>query len=156
VRVERILITQAEALALGLRRRHIACRLARAAPSIDHLYLLAAARAAQHRPLAVQEGRLEHHQLIRLHRALDDVLTEAVAAADQHDITRAALRVEREHHSARGKVRAHHPLHGDGQGHVEVVEAIVLAVVDRTVREQAREAPPARFQQPILALHVQE
>ena len=54
-----------------------------------------------------------------------------------------------------GQVRAHHALHADRQGDLEVVEALVDAIGDRPVGEQRGEAALAGVEQDLAALDVQ-
>ena len=86
-------------------------------------------------------------ELVGIDRALHHVLAEAVGPRDEDDVAEARLGVEREHHAGRGEIGAHHLLHADRQRDLEVVEALVDAVEDRAIGEQAREAAPARVEQ---------
>ena len=50
--------------------------------------------------MAGVEGRLEDVELVGIDRALHDVFAEPVGAGDEHDVAKAGLGVEREHHAA--------------------------------------------------------
>ena len=102
-------------------------RLAGAALGVDHLDLLGAERAAQHAARCPPEGRLVDVELVRIDRALDDVLAQAPGAGDEHRVAKAGLGVDREHHPGAGEVGADHLLHADRERHLEVVEALVDA-----------------------------
>ena len=86
-------------------------------------------------------------ELVGVDRALDDVLAEPVGAGDEHDVAKARLGVEGEHHARGGEVRADHLHDPDRERDLEVVEALVDAVVDGAVGEQAGEAAPAGVEQ---------
>jgi hypothetical protein len=73
---QHLVVGQAVAFALLLRGRLVEGRLAGPARGIDHL---GAEDAPQHGPVAVAEGRLVDVELVRVDRALDDVLAEAPA-----------------------------------------------------------------------------
>ncbi len=153
--LERVLVGDAVALAVGLGGRDVAHRLLGPALHEHHLDRLVAEHPAQHGAMAGLERRLVHVELVRVDRTLDDVLAEAVRAGDEGHVAEAGLGVEREEHAGAGEVRADHLHHADRQGDGEVVEALIDPVVDRTVGEQAREAAPAGVEQALGAPDVQ-
>ena len=121
----------------------------------DHLDRLVAEQASQHRPVARLVRGLVDVELVRVDRALDDVLAEAVGARDEDHVAEAGLGVQREEHAGGGEVGSDHLHDADRQPDREVVEPLVDPVVDRAVGEQAREAAPAGVEQVLVAVDVQ-
>ncbi len=76
------------------------------AVGIDHAHLLAAERAAQHGAMALPEGRLVDVELVRIDRALHDVLAEPVDAGDEHHVAKAGFGIEREDDAAGARCRS--------------------------------------------------
>ena len=66
---------------------------------IDHLLGLFAEAALQDRRAAGAQGRLVDVELVRVDRALDDGLAEAVAGGDEHRVAEAGFGVDREQHA---------------------------------------------------------
>jgi hypothetical protein len=106
--------------------------------------------------MALPERGLEHMELVRVHRALHDVLAQTPCAGDEHRIAETAVGVEREDHAAGAAIGAHHLHHAHRLQHLEMIEAPVDAVADGALVEQAREAAPHRIKQPGLARHIEK
>jgi len=152
---ENILVVDAEAHAVRFGHRHVACHLPGAAGGIDHLDLLAAQVAPKHRPVALLEGGLVHVELVRFHRALHHVFAQPISTGDEDHVAETGLGVEREHHAAGGEIRADHFHDADGKRHLEMVEAIVDAVMDGAIGEQGGEAALAGVEQVLFAANVE-
>jgi hypothetical protein len=123
---------------------------------VNHPFLLSAKRPRQHRPVAVPEGGFVHIEFIRVDCALDDVLAEPIGPGDEHHVAEARLRVEREGDAARSLVGAHHLHDTDRQRNLEVIEAIVDPVGNRTVGEQRREAAAANLDDGLRSANVEK
>ena len=93
------------------------------------------------------EQRLEDQVFVRIDRALDDGFAEAPGGADDHHAGEAGLGVDREHDAGAAEVGAHHPLHADRERHLQMVEALDLAVADGPVGEERGVAAPAGIEQ---------
>jgi hypothetical protein len=76
-------------LARGLRSGDVAGRVLGLAHDEDHLHRLVPEQAVQHGAVARGEGGLVDVVLVRVDRALHDVLAEAVGAVDEHDVAEA-------------------------------------------------------------------
>ena len=153
--LENVLIGEAEASTVGLRRRDVAGRVLRLTLDEDHLHRLVPDQAAQHGAVAGQVSRLVDVELIGVDGALNHVLAKAVGACHEDDVVEARLGVDGEHHTRRGKVGAHHLHHADRQRDLEMVEALVDAIVDGSVGEQAGETTAARVEETLRALDVE-
>jgi hypothetical protein len=94
------------------------------------------------------QQRLEHLVLVGIDRALHDVLAQPPGGIDDHHLVEAGLGVDGEHHPGAADVGAHHHLHADRQRHLQVVEALGLAVADGAVGEERGIAAPAGVEQP--------
>ena len=101
------------------------------------------------------QGGLEHVVLVRAHRALHHVFSQAPGPGDVHGVLEPGLGVYGEHHSRAGQVRAHHLLHADGQGDGEVVEALVHPVGDGPIGEERCEAALAGLHELFRSVDVQ-
>ena len=123
---------------------------------IDEPHLLAAERAAQHRAVALPEGRLVDVELVGIDLALHDVLAEAPGAGDEDHVAEAGFGVEREDDAARGEIGADHLHHPDRERDLEVVEAVVDAIDDGAVGEDRGKAAPAGLEHVGLAAHIQK
>ena len=106
---------------------------------VDHPQLLGADRAAQDRLLPRAQGGLVDVELVRVDRALDHHLAQAVAGGDEDHVAEAGLGVQGEQHARGAHVRAHHQLHAGGQEHVLVLEAVVHPIGDGAVVVEAGE-----------------
>ncbi len=106
---------------------------------VDHLDRLGAERASQDRVVPRAQRRFVDVELVGIHGALDDGLAETVGRGDEHDVAKAGIGVEREHHAARAEVTAHHVLDAGRQRDLRVIETLVHAVRDRAIVEQRRE-----------------
>ncbi len=69
--------------------------------------------------------------------------------------SKSAFGVDREDDAGRGQVRPHHFHHADRVEHLEVIEAIVDAIADGAVGEQAREAMTDGVENRRGAAHVE-
>jgi hypothetical protein len=122
---------------------------------VDELELLGPHAPLQDRAEPLPQGRFVNQVLVRIHRALNDALPEPVGGVDQHRVPESALRVDGEHHSRAGQVRANHLLHAHREGDLQVVEPPLLPVDDRAVGEQRGEAPLDRVEQHRFAADVE-
>ena len=133
---------------------------------IDHADCFAAQPPAQDRreatlrgasgQAALKQGGLEDQPLIRVHRPLHHVFPQAVGGGEQHSVAETGFRIDAEHHTGAGQIRAHHALHPDREGHLQVIEAVQLPVGDGSVGEQRRIATAAGLQQGLLPFDVQK
>lgn len=64
--------------------------------------------------------------------------------------------MDAEHHPRRTRVGGDHLLHSGRQGHLEVVEAVLLAIGDRPVGKKRRKAVLAALEHVVLTAHVQK
>ena len=143
----------------NLRRSASAVRIAsrgRARPSVDHADLLPAEPAPQDAAKALLEGRLVNVELVGIDLALHDGFAETVTARDEDHVAKSRFGIEREDDPAGREVRADHLHHGDGEGDLEVIEAVVDAIGNRAIGEDRGEAAPAGFEQIVRAPHVEE
>ena len=85
-----------------LRRRRLVAGagVAAAAPE-DEAHILGPERAAQHRAMALAEGRFVDVKLVGIDLALDDVFAETIRSGDEDDVAEAGFGVERKDHAAR-------------------------------------------------------
>src|ERR1019366_2297668 len=90
-------------------------------PSEDEAELLAAQCAAQHRAMALPEGRLVDGEFVRVDLALHAILAESVGPGDKDHIAEARFGIEREDYAACRQVRADHLHHPDRERDLEVV-----------------------------------
>ena len=151
---EALVIAEGEAVALGFRYGLVYHGDPRF--PVHHPDRLAAQSLAEDRRKALLKRWLKNQHLIGVNGTLHHVFTEAVGGGEQHRIAEAGFGVDAEHHPSAGQVGAHHALHTDRKGHLQVVETIELAVGDRPVGEQRRVTTPAGLQQGCLALNVEE
>ncbi len=142
---QNLVVADGKAPALVGRHGDVLHHLA-AADVIDELEFLAPECLLQDRPEALPERRLEDVVLVRIHRALDNILAEAVGGVDQHGIAESGLRIDGEHHPGGGQIRAHHALHADREGDLGMIEALVGAIGNGPVGEERRKAPLAGVQ----------
>ena len=136
---EHVVVAEGEAVALGARRRQVAGRPPRAAGEDEGL-LLGAELAVDDRPSTFAEHRRVDEELVGVDLALDHVLAEPPGGVDQDDVGKAGLGVEGEHHPGGAAIGADHLLDADREGDLEVVEAVELAVGDRSIGEEGGEA----------------
>jgi hypothetical protein len=133
---ENILIAQYQARALG-GGRLLDAGAHRSAGAEHHLgRLLTDGLLDDRRQGGVVEERLEDDVLVGVDDALHDRLAEAPRRADHHDIRKAAVGVDREHHAGAAGIRAHHALHADRERDIQLVDVVEVAVADRPVGEQ--------------------
>ena len=149
--LQRLGVADGKAALLVLGHRHCAG----GGVGVDHPDRLAAQTPLQDRREALLQGGLENEVFIWVHGALHHGFAQAVGGGEQHRIAKTGLGVDAEHHPRGGQVGPHHPLHANREGHLEVVEAIDLAVGDGPVGEQGGEAAPAGRQQRGFPLHVE-
>jgi len=152
---EDVIVAEAEALAVGLRRRNVAGSGLGASFDINHLDLFAAQRPPQHRAPSALERGLEDDEFVRVNGTLHHVLAKAVPGADQYHVAKAGLGIEGEHDAAGRKIRAHHLLHADRQVNLKLVEPLIGSIVDRAICVETREAALARIQELLFPLNVQ-
>ena len=153
-KLQHVVIADAEPLAIGGRRFHVAG--GRMPPGIDHPLLLAAQPARQHGAESAVERRLVHIELVGIHGPLDDIFAEAIGAGHEHHVAKAGFGVERESDAACGEIGADHLHDRDRQCDLEMIEAIVDAIGDRAIREQRGEAAPARIHQIARPANIEE
>ena len=79
------------------------------------------------------QGLFVDEVIVRRHRALDHVFTQAIGAFDQDVLVLAVGDVDREHDTSR--LGIDHHLDDGGQGDIKMVKALLFAVIDGTVRE---------------------
>ena len=104
---------------------------------IDELFLLGAQGTLDDgRQGVVVHQRLEDHVFVRISDALHHRFTQAPGTGDEHHVRKAGLGVDGEHNARGPAVGPHHALHADGQSHLEMVEAVIVAVGDGAVGEQ--------------------
>ena len=151
---EALVIAEGEAVALGF-RHGLVCHGYPRFP-IHHPDRLAAQSLAEDRRKALLKRWLKNQHLIGVNGALHNVFTEAVGGGEQHRVAEACLGVDAEHHPGAGQIGAHHALHTDRKGDLEVIKTIELAVGDGPVGEQRRVATPAGLQQGSFALNIEE
>ena len=127
-----------------------------AARGIDQLLLLGAERLLDDgaAPL-IRQQLLEDDVLVRIDRALHDVLAEPPGGVDDDDAGKAGFSIEREHHPGSGQVGTHHLLNADRQGDLQMIEAVGLPVHDGTVREERSVTSSASPQQFRVAAHIE-
>ncbi len=89
--LENVVVGRWQSAPVARRDRDILHHLA-AADVVDELELLVAETLLQNRPKACLQRGLEDVELVGIHRALDDVLAEAVGRVDQHDVAEARSR----------------------------------------------------------------
>ncbi len=130
--------------------------VAAAALAVDHADLLLAETAPQHAAKALRQGRLVDVELVGIDTALDDGLAKAVTPRHEDHVRKSRFRVEREHHSAGRKIGPDHLHHGDGQGDLEVIKAVVDPVGDRAIGENGGKAAPAGLEQILRATYIEE
>ena len=102
----------------------------------------------------LQRG-LEDVVFVRVHRALHDVLAQAVGGVDEHYVAEARLGIEREDDAAGREVGAHHLLHTDAESDLEVVEAFIDAIADGAVGEERGKTALATIEHREMAADVQ-
>ena len=126
------------------------------AAGVDHPDRLTAQPAAQDRRKALLQGRLEDQVFVRVDRALHYRFAQAVGGGQQHRIAEAGFGVDAEHHPGGAQIGAHHALHPDREGHLQVVEAVQDPIGDGPIGEQGGVATPAGGQQVRLTGDVQK
>jgi hypothetical protein len=145
-------LAEGEAVALLQRHIHVASG---AVLAVHHPDRLAAEPLAHDRRKALLERRFEDQVFVGVHGPLHHVLPEPIGRREQHGVAEAGFGVDAEHHPGAGLIGAHHALHADGEGHLEVIEAVDLPVGDGPIGEQGGEAAPAGRQQRLLTFHIQ-
>ena len=151
------LVGEAEQLAIGNRDIDELDGLAeRLVGRVDHFLGLGTDGAAQHGRAAGFQRRLVDVEFVRIHRALDHRLTQAVARCHEHRVTETGFGVHREQHAGCAFVRAHHALDTGGQRHLRVLEALMIAIGDGAVIEQRGEDFLHRQQHVVHAVDVEE
>ena len=70
---------------------------------------------------------------VRVHSALNNGFTEAIAGCNENDLIKAAFGIHRKHNTGSALIGANHSLNTGGQSHISVVEAFVNAVRDCAV-----------------------
>ena len=123
---------------------------------VNHANRLATQPPAQDRRKALLQGGLEDQVFVRIHRALHDRFTQAVGGGQEHRIAEAGFGVDAEHHAGGGQIGAHHALHPDREGHLQVVETMQNPIGDGPIGEQGGVATPAGRQQLRFAADVQK
>ena len=145
----------AELLPLLGRNLHVVGAAAFRRATINHLLLFFPEVGINDRLETLGQGGLVDIELVRVDGALHYVLPQPVTARDVGGILEPAFGVYGEHHPRRRQIAPHHLLHGDGKGHREVVEFLLLPVSDGPVGEQRGEAGPAGLQQRGVAPNVE-
>ncbi len=95
-------------------------------------------------------------ELVRIDAALDDGFAKTVTTGDKNHITKSGFGIEREGDTTGRKVRADHFHHSDGEGDLEVIEAVVDAVGNRAIGKNGGKATPRGLEQIFGAAHVEE
>ena len=95
-------------------------------------------------------------KFVRIDLTLDDGLAKTVATRHEHHIAKSRFGIEREDDPARREIRADHFHHGDGEGDLEVIEALVDAVGNRAIGENGGKAASAGLKQILRAAHMKK
>ena len=74
------------------------------------------------------QSRLENHEFVRRHLALNDHLSQTPGTGNDNGIIEAALGIYRESHARGGQVGAHHLLHADRKRNVGISKTLIHAV----------------------------
>merc|ERR1719265_1992699 len=130
-------------------------KLGSAALRVNHLDLLGAHRPGDDGRLALFERWLEDVELVRVDSASNNGLAEAPSASHKDNVTIAALGVQREGNTSRGRLAANHPLAGGAKLHLIVLEAAVVAIGDGAVGEKGCEHEVHMVTDILVAAHVQ-
>ena len=155
--LEHVLIRKRKAVAIGLRNFHHPGRAARrVGVGENHLLPLGAQPASNDRRAPLLEHRLVDIEFVRVDCALDHHFPQAVGTGDEDHPGETRLRVQGEHHAARGEVAAHHLLHGRGQGNFDAGEAVMDPIRDRAIVVQRREDLTDRVQHVVDPTDVEE
>ena len=154
---EHLLVAEGEALAIGRLHRLDAYRPACFRGIGTHQAdRLAAQPATENRTETLGQSGLEDQPFIRIHRTLHHRLTQPVGGGEEHRIAKAGLGIDTEHHPRAGPICHHHALHPDREGHLEIVEALELAVGEGPVGEQRGIAAAAGLKQVRFPLDMQK
>ena len=94
----------------------------------DHLDLLAAENFTDDREFAHFHDGFVDKVFVRVHSALNNGFTEAIAGCNENDLIKAAFGIHRKHNTGSALIGANHSLNTGGQSHISVVEAFVNAV----------------------------
>ncbi len=149
-----VIVRHGELAPLSQRHREILHHLA-TADIVDQLEFFRPEDFLQDGAMASLQRRLEDIVLIGIHRPLHDVFTQSVSRINQHGITKSSFGVDGEHHARGRQVRTYHPLHADRERYLEVIEALVGPVGDRSIGEQRCKTTFAMFQKREMALDVE-
>ena len=155
-KAQHLRIGNAEPLPFGAGHVANAGRAAAAALAVSHAYLLAAESTAQDTAKPLFQGRLVNVELVRIDTALDDGFAETVTTRDENHIAKSRFGIEREGDATGREIRADHLHHSDGEGDLEVIEAIVDAVGNRAIGKNGGKATPAGLEQILRAADVEE
>ena len=107
---------------------------------VDHREVLSPEALLHDGPLSLLEGWLEDIVLIWVDRTLDHVFPEPIGGGDEDHILKAGLGVNGEDHPRRGLIGSDHLLHRNGEVHIELAKALIVAVGDGAVGKEARKA----------------
>ena len=99
----------------------------------DHLDLLAAENFTDDREFAHFHDGFVDKVFVRVHSALNNGFTEAIAGCNENDLIKAAFGIHRKHNTGSTLIGANHSLDTGGKGYISVIKAFVNAVRDRTV-----------------------
>jgi hypothetical protein len=100
---ENLLVAESASHSIARRDRH-GFHCSAAAFVVHELELLGADASLENRPESLLQRRLEDAVLIRGHRTLHDGLTEPIRRVDEHDVSEARLRIQREHDTGRRQI----------------------------------------------------
>ena len=106
---------------------------------VDHLLGLLAESALENGGAIGAQRRLVNVELVGVDGALNHRFAQPVAGGDEHRIAEAGFGVHGEHHARCALVGAHHALDAGRQRHDRMLEAVMHAVGDGAVVEQAGE-----------------
>ncbi len=82
------------------------------------------------------QSGLEHHEFIRVHRSLDDVLTQTPGCMNQHGVRKACFSIYGKDHTAGTLAGGHHSLDADGKRHLKMVKSLVHSIRDGPIGKQ--------------------
>ena len=127
------------------------------ATGVDHLLFFGAQLLVQDGPqVFLVEQRLEDQIVVWRDRPLHDVFAQTPGGVDDDDVRKAGLGVDGKHHAGAGTVRAHHLLHANGQGDLQVVEVLGLPVNDGPVRKEGGIAATAGIEELLSAGNIEK
>src|SRR3989344_4424929 len=122
---------------------------------VNHLDIFFAAALADDRHGCLPKHFLCDEEFIGYHLPLHEEFAQAPCACDENDVAEARFGIEGERHSRGTQVAAHHPLDGDRERNIHVVEPFVVAVGNRACGKERPETRAHGFEYMVAAAYAE-